>query len=163
MESYLEGWSDFHVAMMGAAAALAGLLIVAASVNIAEVIKSAAISARLGAGLVGLVLAIVGSALGLIPDVAPLAYGGTTLVAAVVAAGFQVHAARGIYADRHPANRFKTAKALVGFLPPACYLVGAVLLTGGAPTGMLFFAAGAIAAIVAALTISWIALVEILR
>ena len=36
----LELWSEFNVALVGATAALAGLVIVASSVNIAEIVKS---------------------------------------------------------------------------------------------------------------------------
>src|SRR5687767_3657682 len=51
----IEAWSEFNVAMVGATAALAGLVIVAASVNIAEIIKEASLTARLAAGIAGLV------------------------------------------------------------------------------------------------------------
>ena len=46
MAEPLEGWTDFNVAMVGATAALAGLLIVAMSVNIAEIMKSPTLLAR---------------------------------------------------------------------------------------------------------------------
>jgi hypothetical protein len=36
----LEGWTDFNVAMVGATGALAGLVIVAASVNIGDSVKA---------------------------------------------------------------------------------------------------------------------------
>ena len=60
----LEAWSEFNVAMVGATAALAGLVIVAASVNIGDIIKSVSLTARLAAGIAGLVLALAGSAIG---------------------------------------------------------------------------------------------------
>ena len=47
----LDAWSEFNVAMVGATAALAGLVIVASSVNIAEIIKSATLTARLAAAI----------------------------------------------------------------------------------------------------------------
>ena len=62
-------WGDFHVAMVGATAALAGLVIVAASVNIGEIVKAPALTARLGSAIAGLVLAPVVSALGRLPGV----------------------------------------------------------------------------------------------
>lgn len=37
---HLEAWHDFNVAMAGATAALAGLVIVAASVNIDKIVKA---------------------------------------------------------------------------------------------------------------------------
>ena len=41
----IEQWSEFNVAMAGATAALAGLVIVAASVNIGEIVKSRTLTA----------------------------------------------------------------------------------------------------------------------
>ncbi|MFS0732140.1 hypothetical protein ABC304_09045 [Microbacterium sp. 1P10UB] len=163
MELYLDGWGDFNVAMMGATAALAGLLIVAASVNIGEIIKSPSIAARLAAGLAGLVLAIVAAAVGLVPRIPPFAYGTTIVVAALAATAFSTQAARRIFQNDDPENRLKPIKALVGFVAPVLYVVGGALVLAGDSGGVTWFAVGSIAAIVAAILISWIALVEILR
>ncbi|MFJ3833662.1 hypothetical protein ACIPWI_37755 [Streptomyces sp. NPDC090046] len=86
MEEYLEGWNDFNVAMMGSAGALAGLVIVAASVNIAEVVKAPSLTSRLAGGIAGLVLALSGSAVGLVPEVSPMSYG-LSMAALAVGAG----------------------------------------------------------------------------
>jgi hypothetical protein len=110
-----------------------------------------------------MVLALIGSAIGLIPDVGPLPYGVTMVVLALSAAVFQVQAARRIFENRHPANRLRGVKAAVGFVAPLAYLVGGVLLAAGALDGLVWFAAGSIIAIVAALLVSWIVLVEVLR
>ncbi|WP_329381954.1 hypothetical protein OG625_18405 [Streptomyces sp. NBC_01351] len=163
MEECLEGWNDFNVAMMGAAGALAGLVIVAASVNIAEVVKTPSLTSRLAGGIAGLVLALSGSAMGLAPGVSPMAYGLPMAVLAVGAGLLQVQATRRIYANDHPGNQMKFGKAAVGFVAPLAYLVGAVLLVAGSPQGVAWFAAGSIIAIITALVISWIALVEVLR
>ncbi|MFD1340687.1 hypothetical protein [Microbacterium lemovicicum] len=163
MGLYLDGWGDFNVAMMGATAALAGLLIVAASVNIGEIIKSPSIAARLAAGLAGLVLAIVAAATGLVPGIPALVYGLTIVLAALAAAIFSAQAARRIFENDHPENRLKPIKALVGFIAPALYVVGGALVLVGHAGGVAWFAVGSIAAIVTAILISWIALVEILR
>jgi hypothetical protein len=159
----LEGWSEFNVAMAGATAALAGLVIVAASVNIGEIVKTTMLTARLASGIAGLVLAIIGSAIGLIPGIAPVAYGLAMIAFALVATVFAIDATRQIYANRHPQNRLRAGKSAVSFLAPAIYVVGGVLLVIGEPGGLVAFAIGAIAAIVAGLLISWIALVEVLR
>ena len=55
----LEQWHEFDVAMLGAAAALAGLVIVAASVNIQVIIAAPSLTSRLASAISGLVLAIV--------------------------------------------------------------------------------------------------------
>lgn len=75
---------------------------------------------------------------------------------------FQADAARRIFQNRAPESRLRPVKAGVGFLPTALYALGGVLLvtTGG---GMLALTIGCIAAIVVALVVSWIVLVEVLR
>jgi len=160
----LDAWSEFNVAMVGATAALAGLVIVAASVNIADIVKEVSLTARLAAGIAGLVLALSGSAIGLIPGIPAGAYGASMIVLALVTAVFATSAARRIQQNRHPGNRMKPLKSLLGFLPPLAYLTGGVLLIAGAGTSALtVFAAGSILAIIAALLVSWIVLVEVLR
>jgi hypothetical protein len=159
----IEAWSEFNVAMVGATAALAGLVIVAASVNIGDIIKEASLTARLAAGISGLVLALIGSAIGLIPGVRELPYGVAMVLLALCAAVFQVQATRRIFENRHPANRIRWLKSAVGFVAPLAYLLGGALLAAGWFDGLVWFAAGSIIAIVAALLVSWIVLVEVLR
>ncbi|MGB4776850.1 hypothetical protein [Microbacterium sp.] len=159
----LESWHEFDVAMLGAAAALAGLVIVAASVNIEVIIKAASLTSRLASAIAGLVLAIVVCAVGLIPDLEPAAFGWLVLVGGVIIAGFGVDATVRIYQNKHPANRQRPVKSAVAFLAPVSYIVGGILLIAGDPAGLLWLAIGAITAIIAALFASWIALVEVLR
>ncbi|MCX5199853.1 hypothetical protein OOK31_39310 [Streptomyces sp. NBC_00249] len=149
--------------MMGAAGALAGLVIVAASVNIAEVVKAPSLASRLAGGIAGLVLALSGAAVGLVPQVSPMSYGSAMAVLAVGAGLLQVQATRRIYENHHPDNQMKFGKSAVGFVAPFAYLVGAALLIAGSPQGVVWFAAGSSVAIITALVISWIALVEVLR
>lgn len=163
MGAAIEGWSEFNVAMAGATAALAGLMIVAASVNIAEIVKEKSLTARLAAGVAGLVLALIASTIGLIPDITIVGYGIAMILVSLLAAVFAIEAAKQIFANAHPENRLKLPKSLVSFAAPVAYLVGAILLVSGLPTGLAWFAAGSIIAIVSSLLVSWIVLVEVLR
>src|SRR5690349_24604859 len=108
-------WSEFNVAMVGATAALAGLVIVAASVNIGDIIKELSLTARLAAGIAGLVLALAGSAVGLIPDIDAVGYGVVMVVLALGGGAFSAQASRRIFQNRHPENRLKGAKSALGF------------------------------------------------
>lgn len=163
MGDELELWSEFNVAMVGATAALAGLVIVAASVNIGEIVKARSLTARLGAGIATLVLAIVASGLGLMPTITPLWFGILLLVSAAAAGVFQMLASRAIFADHDPAARAKLAKSVFGFLPIGLYVVAAISIMLGHPAGLSFAAAGCILAIVAGILVSWVVLVEVLR
>ncbi|GAA2008829.1 hypothetical protein [Microbacterium ulmi] len=159
----LEAWSEFNVAMAGATAALAGLVIVAASVNIAEIVKAGSITSRLAASIATLVLAIAASGLGLVPQISSLVYGSILGAVTIGAAVFQVHAARVVISNRDRRNRMRFLKASVGAIPLVVYLVAAVLLMIEQPSGLYVAAAGCLLAIAAALVISWVALVEVLR
>ena len=159
----LELWKDFNVAMVGATAALAGLVIVAASVNIAEIIKASTLTARLAAAIATLVLAITTTGAGLIPGIAPRWYGAIVLVAALLAGGFQIHAASRIMSDTSPHARARFLKSALGFLPLGAYAVAGVLLLFAVPGGMIASAVGTLTAIVSAIGVSWVALVEVLR
>jgi modulator of FtsH protease len=163
MGDELELWKDFNVAIAGATAALAGLVIVAASVNISEIVKFRALTARLAAAIAALVLAIVASALGLIPGISPTWFGILLIVAAVAAGVFQVVASVEIFADDDPAARAKLVKSAFGFFPIAAYLAAGVAVLLGSPAGLFLAAAGSILAIVTAILASWVALVEVLR
>lgn len=159
----IEEWSEFHVAMAGATAALAGLVIVAASVNIAEIVKSRTLTARLLAGIAALLLALTVSALGLVPRIDDVWYGLLTVLAALLAAVLQVNATWLIARDDDPGDRVKALKYLVGFLPIAAYLASGTLTASGHPAGLYLAAAGCVLAVMSAVVVSWVALVEVLR
>lgn len=165
MTEAFEGWSEFNVAMVGATAALAGLLIVAMSVNIAEIMKSPALPPRAAASIAALVLAIAAGALGLVPGQPPVIYGVEVLLGSIVASVFQVHAIRVIARDDRPATPVQRAgKGVLGVLPIAAFLVGGVLLVGGAAAaGLVAVAIGSVLAVIAAIVMAWVVLVEVLR
>lgn len=160
----MEDCTDFNVAMVSATAALAGLVIVAASVNIGEIVKAPALTARLGSGIAGLVLALVVSAVGLAPGSGSVLHGVAALIAAGAASGFAFAAARRILAERDPRNRMRAVKGALGFVAPVAYAVGGIqMVLGEVDAAAAAFAVGALLSVVVALLISWIVLVEVLR
>ena len=164
MSEALEGWTEFNVAMVGATAALAGLLIVAMSVNIGEIMKSPTLPPRAAASIATLVLAIVAGALGLMPGQSAWAYGAEVLVATLAAAVFQVHAIRVISREAHISTGTRVLKAVSGLVPIGAFLAGAVLvLAGVAGAGLVAVAIGSVLAVVAAILMAWVVLVEVLR
>lgn len=163
MADMLSQWSEFNVAMAGASAALAGLVIVAASVNIDKIVRAGSLTARLAAAIAALVLALVVSATGLIPGIDPLSYGIVTMVAAAGAGWFQMHATWIIVRAPDPAQHARVPTSILGFLPIVAYFAAGIMIVGGQPTGLLLAAAGCLLAIVSAILVSWIVLVEVLR
>lgn len=164
MTAALEGWTDFNVAMVGAAAALAGLLIVAMSVNIQAIMSSPELPARAGASIAGLVLAIVVSAMGLMPGQSAGAYGAEVLVAALLASVFQLAAIRAIIGNRRDSPGERITRGALGLLPIAGFAVGAVLVLAGATgAGLTAIAFGAVLAVIVSIVMAWVVLVEVLR
>jgi hypothetical protein len=163
METALPGWSDFNVAVAGAGAALAGLLIVAMSVNITRILEAETLSARAGSSIGALVLGVAASCLALIPGQPIWLLGLEVLAGVALVWLLEAFAIRAILREQGQRAANRGMKILVGALPPAVFTVGAMLLVAGAGTGYVWVAAGSVLAIIGAVLFSWIALVEILR
>lgn len=162
MESVLEGWSEFNLAIAGAGAALAGLIIVAMSVNIREILQTGTIAARAAASIGALVLAVTASCLALIPAQPLWLLGSEILVGTLVAGWLELAAVRAILRENRRVGS-PPAKITVGVLPLLGFGIGSVLMIAGVEGGYYGVAIGAVLAIISAVLLSWIALVEILR
>jgi modulator of FtsH protease len=163
MTGALDAWSEFNVAMASATAALAGLVIVAASVNIGEIVKSRTLTARLGTAIVLLLIALAVSALGLVPGIDAAWYGVLVLAMAAVALVFHGRTTVLIATDPDSSDRSRPGKYVLGFLPIVAYLISGVLMLTDHSAALYAAAVGAILSIVSAIIVSWVALVEVLR
>ena len=141
----MEGWGEFYVGEVGAAAALAGLLFVAISINIEKILAVATLPARAAQTLL-----IVTSALVIVYAV--LLCSGAVQVATL----------------RH----FRAAEGpLVWLVVPTSVLVlvtvpgvvGAILLITGNSVGAYWIGVDNILALLGTLLGGWVMLVEILR
>lgn len=159
-----DGWSDFFVATAGAAAALAGLIIVAMTVNIQTILSIPSMTSRAAATIGSLVLIVVSAVAGLIPNQAVELLGAEILVFAIGATALTVDAAvrmiRGAEAPYVGVTWLKSAIAIVQIVP---FIVGAVLLLTGSDAGLYWVAAGALLVFVGSVANAWVLLVEILR
>ncbi|MFF1571613.1 hypothetical protein ACFVWR_02615 [Leifsonia sp. NPDC058292] len=165
MESALDSWKEFNVAIAGAGAALGGLLIVALSVNIKQIAESRGLAARAGAAVAALILGVVLACVALIPEQSLPAFGAEVLAGTLGCGVIAVLAARAILSDDSP-GRIRTYDAghILSFvLPLVVYAVGGVMLVLGLPAGLMIVAVATIIALIAAVVFSWVALVEILR
>ena len=160
METGLAAWSDFGVAMAGATAALAGLLIVAISVNLEIIVASKVLPARAGAAIGALVLACIAACLILIPETPLWLYGIEVLVGAAMTMVLAGLAVARLHQDEHGS---RAMKGLLSIAPPLVFAIGGILLVAGAPGGMRAVAAACVVSIVAAVVVAWITLIEVRR
>jgi modulator of FtsH protease len=160
----LDGWGDFAVASAGAGAALAGLIIVAMSVNIKEIIAGEGLPARAAATISSVVVILVASIALLVPGQPATALGVELAVFAVVGLVFQVNAARLMLTLRvGAALPWRVAQSAAGVLQMLVVLVGALFVTAGSATGLYLVAVGFVLIFVIALVNAWVLMVEILR
>jgi len=165
MDTALDSWKEFNVAIAGAGAALGGLLIVALSVNIKQIAESRGLAARAGAAVAALILGVVLACVALIPDQELWAFGLEVLIGTAGAGAIAVLAARAIVQDdtRGALHRYDAGHIISFVLPLVVYLAGGLLLVVLEPVGLLVVALATIIALIGAVVFSWVALVEILR
>jgi hypothetical protein len=89
----LAGWNEFFVATAGAAAALAGLIIVAMSVNIKTILNIPSMTSRAAATIASLILSVVSASAALIPRQALWMLGVQILVFALGTMALVIHSA----------------------------------------------------------------------
>ncbi|HLU63515.1 MAG TPA: hypothetical protein VKY66_03195 [Protaetiibacter sp.] len=160
----LESASEFFVATAGAAAALAGLIIVALSVSVDAIVRMPAMPARAGTAIALLVVATLISLAGLIPEQSQLAFGVEVAVLALAALCFAVLA---LVRTVRGHGEFTVASAAVrgglALVPAVLFLVGGVLVMAGEAAALPVLGIGMLLAIAVSVTTAWVVLVEIRR
>ena len=160
----LESWDSFFVAEVGAAAALLGLLFVAISINLKQMIEAGGLTDR---ALVALLLLLAIMVLGLLmsmPDQPSWALGGETIVISVFTGVIgTVLGLRGLHqADKQYWHNF-VWNTLTFIATLVLIVVGGLLMFFGGEAGFFWVAVGMCLALVKAVSEGWIFLVEINR
>ncbi len=156
------GVDPLPVAGAGAAAALAGLVFVAVSINVERILRHEGLPERALQTVVLLLGAVVACLFGLIPQ-SVTALGVELLVGGLLMVGFFAATARRSLRDTRGHTGWLLSRLLTivpGFL---CYPIAGVSLLAGAGGGLRWLAAGIVGAIVGAVINAWVLLVEILR
>ena len=165
MSGYLAvPWADFCVAVVGASAALTGLLFVAVSINLGQILTTDALATRALSTMILFVVPLVVGILALVPEQPPTALGLELVLTGVVAGS-------GLLRINRPANRGEREPRwswlLIRLAPsvtvsPFLVLAGAGLITetGG---GLYWAAPSIVVSFVTGLATVWVLLVEIRR
>jgi hypothetical protein len=158
------GWSDFLVASAGATGALAGLVFVALSINLAKILALDGVAERAGETILLLASGLVGSLVALIPHEAQPQLGLWLLVlwlpTWLVPTLIQI---------RDFANRryHRAYQAVIRFLlfqgATVPLMLAGISLRGYLGGGLLWFALSLIMSLMVALYNAWVLLVEIVR
>lgn len=161
----MEAWGDFFVGQLGAAGALAGLLIVAMSINIERILATPNLPRRGAQTLVLIGGALIISSFGLFPGQSPSLFGWEALVTgAVICLSGIVHLPEALATRKKgdPLTWTLTPVILVelGAIP---MLIGAAILIAGNDMGVYWVATAIIFCMIAALVNGWVLLIEILR
>ena len=161
----MEGWSDFFVAEVGAAAALAGLLVVAMSINIEKIMRIATLPTRAAQTLIIIACTLALASFGLFPGQPPLAFGWEAIATGAVIALTGLVEARNMAIKREATDPlFWTIYPLIlvvlTAVPP---IVGGALLISDNGAGLYWIGVGVIISFATTLQGGWVLLVEILR
>lgn len=169
MEDVLpESWGEFGVGAAGATAALAGLLIVAISVNVERILASRIATRGASSTIASLVLALVASLLLLVPGQSITAFGIELFVVLLPVVVLQARSLAATAADRRAGDADITpgmlgAIAVLAVLQFVPFVVAGALLVAGLPGGCFALAAGVIIVIIASMVTAWALLIEVLR
>lgn len=157
-----QAWEAFAVAEVGAAAALAGLLVVASSINIARILEYPNVVSRLAGALTLFTGVLVAGTLVLVPGWDRVGLG---VVLAVVGAGlsFAVVRFRGTNESDRRYRGAAVASLTVALAATLSLTVAGITLAAGAGGGLYWLAPGVLLAFAIGIVNAWVALVEILR
>jgi hypothetical protein len=158
------GWESLFVAEAGASAALAGLLFVAVSINLARVLESPGLPGRAGEAISLLIAVLVVSTLALVPGQSRVVLGAELLAAGLCAwsvqLGIHLRAVRGRVGPSPAVRAGRIVLAQSAVLPFVVAGTSLLLRAGG---GLYWLVPGVVLCLVVAVLDAWVLLIEILR
>ncbi len=157
-------WQTLFATQAGVAAALTGLVFVALSINLKQILALPGLAARAGEALLLLLFPVVSGLVGVLPQTSVRALGGELLAISVL---LWLMVARILLAGRRTLRMRPLREFLIRAITAQTAMVPAViagcLLVAGNQSGLWFQAAAVILCIVAGVGDAWVLLVEILR
>jgi hypothetical protein len=158
-----QGWESFFITEAGAAAALAGLLFVAISINLPRILSVPGLSGRAAEALGILFFVLAVASVGLVPGQPPGWFGVELLGITGVGYLLLVHAQ--IVDARKPGQQtyWIVTRVVSGQMAGLPSVVAGISTLAHAGGGLYWLVPGMLLAFAAALINAWVLLVEILR
>jgi hypothetical protein len=159
-----EHWADFGVATAGAAAALAGLLFVAISINLERILHFPSLPHRAMQTLILFALPLVIALLLIVPGQPSAALGTELLVIGLATGTFMlVRDARTPMSEEESRATRLFARILPSVVSGTCLVLAGATLLAQAGGGLYWLVPAVLAAIIFGLINAWVLLVEINR
>jgi modulator of FtsH protease len=168
-------WHDFFLAVSGAGAALAGLVFVALSINLREIIRGTGLVSRAGEAVTLLISVVVIGLIGLVPDQSPdvlgtlLAIIGLVLCIFVTRARLRALPLVGTLVrddsgrQAGPTREQWVWTLIVGEAGTVPIVIAGISLAAGFGGGLYWLVPGTVFAVIASMLDAWVLLVEIQR
>lgn len=157
-------WTGFGGASATAAAALAGFLFIAVSINLARILEYPNLPGRAGLTLILLATPLVSSLLLLVPGQGRVALGLELLVMGIVVGAVQLWIdARTLRSEKETATTWIVSRIAPAVVSCGCLVIAGGTLLGQAGGGLYWLVPSVLAAFVFGLANVWVLLIEILR
>jgi modulator of FtsH protease len=161
LDDLLAGWGNFFVAQVSAAAALAGLLFVAVSINLTRIIEIPNLTVRAFEGLLFLFAVLVISSLALIPGQSANTFGVEVVISGGILWVSQTIALARTW--RREGKYHPTIRVVFNQIPPLPIISAGVQILAGRAVGIYWLVPGILLCIFAGILGAWVLLIEILR
>jgi modulator of FtsH protease len=160
----IAAWHDFAGALVGAAAALAGLIFLAVSNNIRRIMAIPGVPGRAGESVIFLLGVLVECSQLLVPGQSARALGIELLVSAgLVWALLNAIAISALRIPTHQPRSWRVYRVARIQLAAVPVLLGGAALLGWTSGGLYWFAGGVLFAVIDATGNAWVLLVEVVR
>jgi hypothetical protein len=157
-------WSDFSVAVVGASAALTGLLVVAVSINVERILAGDALTARTLNAMVLFVVPLVVGTLVLVPGQPRTALGVELVLTGAAAGGCLLPINRlGNRGSLEPLLSWVAVRLLPSATVTGGLLAAGVSLLAGAGGGLYWVVPVVLVAFLGGLATAWVLLIEVRR
>lgn len=158
----IDHWHDFFVAEASAAAALAGLLFVAVSINLTRILAFPHLPTRAIEALTAFLSVLLVAMFALVPDQNAVAYGVEIAGSGFVVALIQFKA---LISSHEAIAKYigLPLHAAMNLAPPLPFIIGGALIASGHAEAMYWTVPGVLLSIASGIIGAWVLLVEIQR